>query len=104
MISLALALALAPAPVYVETAPGPDAETRSLQDQLMLRLLEEGYPLAPSAEHATRTLRVEPTPEGIRVEARGQDARVFEVATGPVLPLEAVHRAMEALDEVIPRS
>lgn len=103
MIALALAVALVPAPVYVEAAPGPAAETRSLQDQLMLRLLEEGYPLAPSAEHATRTLRVEPTPEGIRVEARGQDTRAFEVATGPVLPLEAVHRAMEALDEVTPR-
>jgi hypothetical protein len=104
VISLALALALAPAPVYVETTPGPDAETRSLQDQLMLRLLEEGYPLAPSPETATRTLRVEPTPEGIRVQAQGQDTRTFEVATGPVLPLEAVHRAMEALDEVTPRS
>lgn len=104
MISLALALALAPAPVYVETAPEPDAETRSLHDQLMLRLLEEGYPLAPSAEHATRTLRVEPSPDGIRVQARGIDTRTFEVATGPVLPLEAVHRAVEALDEVTPRA
>lgn len=104
MISLALALVLAPAPVYVETAPEPDAETRSLHDQLMLRLLEEGYPLAPSAEHATRTLRVEPSPDGIRVQARGLDTRTFEVATGPVLPLEAVHRAMEALDEVTPRA
>jgi len=106
VIALAIALALAPAPVYVETAPGPDAagETRSLRDQLMLRLLEEGYPLAPSAEHATRTLRVEPTADGIRVQAQGQDTRTFEVATGPVLPLEAVHRAMEALDEVTPRA
>lgn len=104
MISLALALALAPAPVYVETAPEPDAETRSLHGQLMLRLLEEGYPLAPTAEHATRTLRVEPSPDGIRVQARGLDTRTFEVATGPVLPLEAVHRAMEALDEVTPRA
>ncbi len=69
----------------------------------MLRLLEEGYPLAPSAEHATRTLRVEVTTEGLRVEASGSDTRSFEVATGPVLPLEAVHRAMEALDEVTPR-
>lgn len=105
MIAVALAVALAPAPVYVETAPGPEAaaETRSLRDQLMLRLLEEGYPLAPSAEHATRTLRVEPTPAGIRVQAQGQDTLAFEVATGPVLPLEAVHRAMEALDEVTPR-
>lgn len=104
MISVALALALAPAPVYVETAPEPDAATRSLHDQLMLRLLEEGYPLAPTAEHATRTLRVEPSPDGIRVQARGLDTRTFEVATGPVLPLEAVHRAMEALDEVTPRA
>jgi hypothetical protein len=114
VIMAALALALAPAPVYVEAAPGPEATpgaeppvaagTRSLQDQLMLRLLEEGYPLAPSAEHATRTLRVEPTPDGIRVLALGQDTRSFEVATGPVLPLEAVHRAMEALDEVTPRA
>jgi hypothetical protein len=105
VIATALALALAPAPVYVEAAPGAeDAGTRSLQDQLMLRLLEEGYPLAPSAEHATRTLRVEPTAEGIRVQAYGEDTRAFEVATGPVLPLEAVHRAMEALDEVTPRA
>ncbi len=108
MIALCLALALGPAPVYVETVPGPvegteAGATRSLRDQLMLRLLEEGYPLAPSAEHATRTLRVEPAADGIRVQARGQDTRTFEVATGPVLPLEAVHRAMEALDEVTPR-
>jgi len=107
-----LALAMTPAPVFVESAPDPvegptagsdDGQRRSLRDQLMLRLLEEGYPLAPSAEHATRTLRVEMTPRGLRVEARGADTRSFEVATGPVLPLEAVHRAMEALDEVTPR-
>lgn len=104
MIGAALALVLVPAPVYVETAQGADpTETASLRDQLMLRLLEEGYPLAPSAAQATRTLRVEPTPGGIRVEAEGEDTRRFEVATGPVLPLEAVHRAMEALDEVTPR-
>jgi hypothetical protein len=105
VIAVALALALAPAPVYVETAPGPEPTegSRSLRDQLMLRLLEEGYPLAPSAEHATRTLRVEPRPDGIRVQAQGEDTRTFEVATGPVLPLEVVHRAMEALDEVTPR-
>lgn len=105
MIVPLLALALAPAPVYVEAAP--DAETsqdRSLRDQLMLRLLEEGYPLAPTARDATRTLRVETTEEGIRVEAHGENTRSFEVATGPVLPLEAVHRAMEALDEVTPRA
>lgn len=102
--ALALAFALAPAPVHVEAAPGPEpAETRSLRDQLMLRLLEEGYPLAPSATQATRTLRVEPTASGLRVEAEGEDTRRFEVATGPVLPLEAVHRAIEALDEVTPR-
>src|SRR5690606_7037938 len=102
--ALALAFALAPAPVHVEAAPGPEpAETRSLRDQLMLRLLEEGYPLAPSATQATRTLRVEPTASGLRVEAEGEDTRRFEGATGPVLPLEAVHRAIEALDEVTPR-
>lgn len=110
MMALALTLALAPAPVYVEMTPGlavapgaAAAETRSLRDQLMLRLLEEGYPLAPSADHATRTLRVLPTPDGIEVQAQGEDTRTFAVATGPVLPLEAVHRAMEALDEVTPR-
>lgn len=105
MIAALMALALAPAPVYVEAAPQDDSEeTRSLRDQLMLRLLEEGYPLAPSAERATRTLRVEPIAEGIRVEARGEDIHAFEIATGPVLPLEAVHRAMQALDEVTPRA
>lgn len=113
VIVAALALALAPAPVYVEAVPvsdpplgaEPGAEsTRSLRDQLMLRLLEEGYPLAPTAEDATRTLRVEATPRGIRVQARGEDTRTFEVSTGAVLPLEAVHRAMEALDEVTPRT
>ncbi len=105
VLSALLALTLAPAPVYVEpVAASADRETRSLHDQLMLRLLEEGYPLAPSAEHATRTLRVEPTGDGIRVEAHGLDIESFSVATGPVLPLEAVHRAMEALDEVTPRA
>lgn len=104
-LALAAAVVLVPAPVFVETAPTEgSAETRSLRDQLMLRLLEEGYPLAPSADQATRTLRVEPTPDGIRVQAHGEDTRRFEVATGPVLPLEAVHRAMEALDEVTPRA
>ncbi|MEX1367369.1 MAG: hypothetical protein AB1Z98_29850 [Nannocystaceae bacterium] len=105
MITAVLALALAPAPVYVEIAPeGESEETRSLRDQLMLRLLEEGYPLAPSPQRATRTLTMQPVAEGIRVEARGQDVHAFEVATGPVLPLEAVHRAMQALDEVTPRA
>lgn len=112
VIVAALALALAPAPVYVEAVVGSDpasigteaSGTRSLREQLMLRLLEEGYPLAPSADRATRTLRVEATSDGIRVEARGEDTRTFEVATGAVLPLEAVHRAMEALDEVTPRA
>lgn len=105
VIAALVALSLAPAPVYVEAAPADDGEeTRSLRDQLMLRLLEEGYPLAPSAERATRTIRVELVPEGIRVEARGEDIHAFEVSTGPVLPLEAVHRAMQALDEVTPRA
>lgn len=103
-LALVLAPDPAPAPVYVEMAPASEAEpTQSLQDQLMLRLLEEGYPLAPSADQATRTLRVRPTSDGIRVEAEGEDTRRFEVSTGPVLPLEAVHRAIEALDEVTPR-
>ena len=105
MITALLALVLAPAPVYVETIASTESrETRSLRAQLMLRLLEEGYPLAPSAEHATRTLYVTPTGGGLRVEARGLDIQAFEVATGPVLPLEAVHRAMQALDEVTPRA
>ncbi|MCX4246868.1 hypothetical protein [Paraliomyxa miuraensis] len=104
MISAVLGLLLSPAPVYVERVSSADpTETRSLRDQLMMRLLEEGYPLAPSADQATRTLRVEPTPGGIRVEAEGEDTLAFEVATGPVLPLEAVHRAIEALEEVTPR-
>ncbi|MCH9680900.1 MAG: hypothetical protein K0V04_05670 [Deltaproteobacteria bacterium] len=105
MIIALLVLAMAPAPVFVEPVAIPaDRDTRSLHDQLMMRLLEEGYPLAPSADHATRTLRVQPTEDGIRVEARGQDVQAFSVTTGPVLPLEVVHRAMEALDEVTPRA
>ncbi len=94
----------APAPVFVETAADTDPQkARSLREQLRLRLLEEGYPLAPSAEHATRTLRITVTDEGLEVEAQGADTRAFSVASGPVLPLEVVHRAMEALDEVSPR-
>lgn len=105
MIAPLLALFMAPAPVYVEVAAeSTTPQAHSLRDQLMLRLLEEGYPLAPTANTATRTLRVDTTDSGIRVEAEGEDIRRFEVTTGPVLPLEAVHRAMEALDEVIPRS
>lgn len=104
MLSALMALVLAQPPVFVEPVVDPtDVKARRFRDQLMLRLLEEGYPLVPGPEHATRTLRVEPTDAGMRVEAEGQDSRSFDVPTGPVLPLEAVHRAMQALDEVTPR-
>lgn len=128
MLSLLLisSLAGAPAPLEaMETAPsssegqGTEADSvaatrptvhlvvdEALTEWLVVRLLEDGYPLTASAEAANVELRVVADAEGSwSVTATGQTAVAFDVEAATdlaVIRLELLHRSIDALEDVVP--
>ena len=94
-------------------APGAEAPRVFVDAPEQLRwlaaqLVEEGYTLAPEEDGATIDLRVEPDPAtGWVVTATGVDRETFVVEVGDdlaVARLELLHRAVDALEAVEPRS
>ena len=95
-------------------APGADVAPRVYVDApehlrwLKAQLVDEGYTLAPEENGATIELIVEPEPStGWVVTATGVDRETFVVEVGDdiaVARLELLHRAVDALEAVEPRS
>ncbi len=84
------------------------AADEALTDWMVWRLLEEGYPLTASAEAADIELAVAPASEGSwTVMAKGESTVAFDVETSTdlaVIRLELLHRSLDALEDVTPRS
>jgi hypothetical protein len=80
----------------------PGADARRLRGALLVRLIEEGYVVAPPTDQGQMRLTVRPTGDGWSVEARGTGVRAYDVDSGPlaVQSLEILQRATMALDMV----
>ena len=80
----------------------------ALEEWLLVRLLEDGYPLAASADAAEVELTVTSSAQGSwRVTAVGASTVAVDVATDTdlaVIRLELLHRSLDALEDVEPRT
>lgn len=101
-----LALPLLEARVFVDTsavAGGEvsQAEARRLDGALRVRLLEEGYVIAPRPDTGALRLEVQPFEGGWLVLARGRGTSSYALPAGPLAlrSLELLQRAGIALDE-----
>lgn len=78
----------------------------ALAEWMVVRLLEDGYPLTASAKNAHVRLALVADAEGRwTVTATGRSKVVFDVeaATDPaVVRLELLHRSLDALEDVVP--
>lgn len=121
MSSLFFFLALAGAAPLAVTAPDADAEAitpserptvhlvvdEGFSDWLVVRLLEDGYPLAASSSAAQVELIVTASDTGgWSVTAVGESTSSFAVETASdpaVMRLELLHRSLDALEDVAPK-
>jgi hypothetical protein len=87
--------------VFVDVEPDD-----GIRDALLVRLVEEGFSLAPRSELAGVDVVVRRGDRGWQVEAVGTDRQLYEIAAeGSVglQRLELLHRAVAAAEEVKPR-
>jgi|GEM_PF-2229515 len=92
-----------------ELAPRPTVHLvvdGALREWLVVRLLEDGYPLAAAPGPAQVQLVVLPSDDKWSVTAIGASTVSFEVehaADPAVMRLELLHRSVDALEDVVPR-
>jgi hypothetical protein len=77
-------------------------EEQQVRGALLVRLVDEGYVIAPAGGDASMSLVVRRSTRGWSVEAGGRHAYAYHVNEGPlaVLSLEILQRATMALDAV----
>lgn len=79
-----------------------EEDARRLQEELVGRLADEGYVVAPGADRVALRLTVRPDDTGWSVEAKGSRVETYHVnpAPTPVVSLEILQRAIMALDAI----
>jgi hypothetical protein len=79
-----------------------DNDARRLRGALLVRLLEEGYPVAARARDAEVPIVVRGLPSGWSVQVRGARPETYHVEPGPfaVVSLEILQRATMALESL----